>query len=145
MERAQPTTSPPPVLVVDAANVVGSRPDGWWSDRQGATLMLRDHLAALAQEGLVWPDAETDGPRVRPDIILVTEGQARGLDSADGVQVVDAAGEGDDAIVDTVRRLLAAAPARPVVVATADRELRSRVQALGSSVMSARAVRHRSP
>lgn len=142
MERAEPTTSQPPALVVDAANVVGSRPDGWWTDRKGATLTLRNHLAALARGGLAWPDAVPVGPRVRPKIILVAEGQARGLDSADGVEVVDAAGEGDDEIVDTVRRLLAEAPARPVVVATADRELRSRVQALGAAVMSARAVRH---
>ncbi|WP_418605742.1 NUDIX domain-containing protein [Georgenia sp. SUBG003] len=40
------------VLVVDAANVVGSRPDGWWADRRGATRRLRDHLATLAREGL---------------------------------------------------------------------------------------------
>ncbi|NUL47278.1 NTP pyrophosphohydrolase [Cellulosimicrobium funkei] len=145
MERAEPTASPPPVLVVDAANVVGSRPDGWWADRQGATLMLRDHLSAMVREGLVWPDAGTDSVRVRPEIILVAEGQARGLDSAGGVRVVDAAGEGDDTIVDTVRSLLAENPARPVVVATADRGLRSRVRALGAEVMSARDVRHRSP
>src|SRR5690606_10814503 len=33
------------VLVVDAANVVGSRPDGWWKDRAGAAARLRDELA----------------------------------------------------------------------------------------------------
>jgi len=26
------TESGPPLIVVDAANVVGSRPDGWWRD-----------------------------------------------------------------------------------------------------------------
>ena len=34
------------VLVVDAANVVGSRPDGWWKDRAGAARRLHDSRAA---------------------------------------------------------------------------------------------------
>ena len=32
------------VLVVDAANVVGSRPDGWWKDRAGAARRLHERL-----------------------------------------------------------------------------------------------------
>ena len=32
------------LLVIDAANVVGSVPDGWWRDRRGATERLRDRL-----------------------------------------------------------------------------------------------------
>ena len=32
------------VLVVDAANVVGSRPDGWWRDRPGAARRLHERL-----------------------------------------------------------------------------------------------------
>jgi hypothetical protein len=32
------------VLVVDAANVVGSRPDGWWKDRPGAARRLHEEL-----------------------------------------------------------------------------------------------------
>ncbi|MFJ4936300.1 NTP pyrophosphohydrolase, partial [Streptomyces pseudovenezuelae] len=34
------------LVVVDAANVVGSVPDGWWRDRRGAAERLRDRLAA---------------------------------------------------------------------------------------------------
>ena len=34
------------VLVVDVANLLGSRPDGWWRDRAGATRRLLDRLAA---------------------------------------------------------------------------------------------------
>src|SRR5690606_33290495 len=33
-------------LVVDAANVVGARADGWWKDRAGANARLRDELKA---------------------------------------------------------------------------------------------------
>ncbi|MGM7667004.1 hypothetical protein [Microbacterium sp. A93] len=130
-------------LVVDAANVVGSVPDGWWKDRFGATSRLRDHLALLARDGMEGPDVGLQTPRVRPEIVLVTEGKARGLGSVDGVKVVDAPGEGDDEIVAVVGRLLAADPERELVVATADRELQDRVRAVGASVMSARAVRHR--
>ncbi|MBF9131576.1 hypothetical protein I0C86_21795, partial [Plantactinospora sp. S1510] len=41
-----------PLLVVDAANVVGSKPDGWWRDRAAATARLRDRLAPLRNSGL---------------------------------------------------------------------------------------------
>lgn len=129
-------------LVVDAANVVGSVPDGWWKDRLGATERLRDHLAVLAQDGLEVPDAGPETPRARPEIVLVAEGKARGLGSIDGVTVVDAPGEGDDEIVAVVRRLRSVDSERTVVVATADRGLQDRVRALGARVMSARAVRH---
>src|SRR3954464_480562 len=35
------------VLLVDAANVVGARPDGWWRDRAGATTRLLRRLASM--------------------------------------------------------------------------------------------------
>ncbi len=38
-------------IVVDGANVVGSRPDGWWRDRAGAAVRLHDNLAKLAERG----------------------------------------------------------------------------------------------
>ena len=34
-------------LVVDAANVVGSRPDGWWRDRAGAARRLAGSIVAV--------------------------------------------------------------------------------------------------
>ena len=36
-----------PVLVVDVANVMGSRPDGWWRDRAGAASRLMAALVPL--------------------------------------------------------------------------------------------------
>jgi 8-oxo-dGTP pyrophosphatase MutT (NUDIX family) len=42
----------PLTIIVDGANVVGSRPDGWWRDRAGAALRLRDQLVPLVTEGI---------------------------------------------------------------------------------------------
>ena len=47
-----------PLLIVDAANVVGSIPDGWWRDPAGATERLRDALTPVVAAGL--PGASAD-------------------------------------------------------------------------------------
>jgi len=119
------------LLVVDAANVVGSVPDGWWRDRAGATARLRDSLVEVAEQGL----SEAPGPL---EVVLVVEGEARGVESVDRVRVVSAPGSGDDTIVDVVRN---EAAGRPCLVVTADRELRERVAELGASVLGPRSVR----
>lgn len=121
-----------PVLIVDSANVVGSRPDHWWRDRAGAATRLRDRLAAL--DGVEGLPGEGAG-RARPEIILVVEGAARGVDSVPGVRVVAAPGSGDD----TIARLAAPqVPDEHRTVVTADRELRNRAQAAGASVVGPR-------
>lgn len=106
------------LLIVDGANVVGSRPDGWWHDRAGAAARLRDRLAGRPEE-----------------VVLVVEGKARGIDAAPDVEVVEAPGSGDDLIVDLVRDRGAG---RETVVVTADRGLRERVTALGAAVRGPR-------
>ncbi|MBB5936057.1 NTP pyrophosphohydrolase [Streptomyces zagrosensis] len=126
------------LVVVDAANVVGSVPDGWWRDRHGAAERLRDALAAYASTGL---PARADVPawacEAPVEIVLVVEGKARAVDSVPKVRVEAAPGSGDDHIVTLVGDR---APERPCLVVTADRELRSRVGALGASVVGPRAV-----
>ncbi|MET9020780.1 NTP pyrophosphohydrolase [Actinopolymorpha sp. NPDC004070] len=122
----------PTLVVVDAANVMGSVPDGWWRDRSGAAARVRDALADVAAAGLpgvVDPPAE---------VVLVTEGAARDVPDTPSVRVVPARGSGDDAIVDLVRS--AGPDRRRVVVVTADRGLRNRVQALGAEVVGPRTV-----
>ncbi len=42
----------PLTVIVDAANVVGSRPDGWWRDRAGAARRLVSGVTALAGAGV---------------------------------------------------------------------------------------------
>ena len=111
------------VLVVDGANVVGSRPDGWWKDRAGAARRLHD--------GLLLADTPYD------EIVLVLEGAAKGGSAAGKdahVRVAHANGNGDDEIV--ARARAAAAAGSTVTVVTADRILRGRVEALGATTMS---------
>lgn len=117
----------PPLLVVDAANVVGSRPDGWWRDRAGAATRLRDELAGVAERGVAGPD----GLPPPVEVVLVVEGAARRVPGIPQARVVAAARSGDDAIVDLVRTR---SPGRECIVVTADRELRARVTALGARV-----------
>lgn len=119
----------PPRLIVDAANVVGSRPDGWWRDRVGATNRLLAALAGLARDGLVadGPGPVTPYQRLLPGLRVVVEGAARAAQApvegwwAPALSVVVATGSGDDTIV-----LEAQADPQAVVV-TADRGLRARL------------------
>ncbi|WP_189531682.1 NTP pyrophosphohydrolase [Streptomyces roseolilacinus] len=120
-----------PLLIVDAANVVGSVPDGWWRDRRAAAERLRDHLVPYAADGV---PGLLDGPL---DIVLVVEGRARGVEPVDGVRIVAAPGEGDDTIADLAR----SAAGRRCVVVTADRGLRHRVGAYGAECAGPRTVR----
>lgn len=117
----------PLLVIVDAANVVGSVPDGWWRDRRGAAERLRDRLAADGVPG-------REGPL---ELVLVVEGAARGVESVPGVRVDTAPGSGDDRMVE----LVAEAAGRRVLVVTADRELRRRVTELGAEVAGPRTVR----
>jgi 8-oxo-dGTP diphosphatase len=120
----------PVTIIVDGANVMGSRPDGWWRDRAGAAARLRAELAPLAVRGLtdlpdgvVVPvsaaDLPLDGGRTNltrrpaglagavtrmrwlPDVVLVVEGAARVI--ADGVAGGPAAAATDGAAAGPVR------------------------------------------
>jgi 8-oxo-dGTP diphosphatase len=115
-------------VVVDVANVMGARADGWWRDRAGAAARLCREVMALAERSF-------------PSYVLVLEGQARAAATRIGteisetemsnnvpprVRVVSAAGSGDDTIV-------AVAEGASCLVVTADRELRRRCEALGAA------------
>ncbi len=103
------------VVVLDVANVMGSRPDGWWRDRAGAAeRVLAGAVAVLAV-----------GAAAR--VVAVLEGRARSasVPAAAGLRVVLAPGEGDDEVVAQATRVVAAGGAPWVV--TADRGLRGRL------------------
>ena len=111
------------VMVVDGANVVGSRPDGWWRDRAGAAARLHGRLAVA--------DTSYD------QIVLVLEGQGRSgvPKGTDGhLRTVHATRDGDSTIVSEARS--ARERGADVVVITADRALGQRVEALGCRTMS---------
>ncbi|HSP30201.1 MAG TPA: hypothetical protein VLN74_16740 [Ilumatobacteraceae bacterium] len=109
------------MLVIDAANVIGSRPTGWWRDRPGSARRFTERVRASVAAGTL------DAP-----VTIVLEGQARsGADEgdADGVAVVHAPGEGDDTIA-TLAEMH-----DPIVVVTADRGLAGRVRAAHGTVV----------
>ncbi len=119
-------------LLVDAMNVLASRPDGWWRDREAAYRRLITQLQPLA--------AGRPGP-----VIVVVEGRA-GDALAPGthgdVEVVHAGTRGPDAADDRLVALVEAAahPASDTVV-TADRALRDRIEAIGATVIGPGALR----
>ncbi|MGI8880042.1 MAG: NUDIX domain-containing protein [Jatrophihabitans sp.] len=120
-------------VIVDAANVVGARPDGWWRDRVVATQRLLDALTDLARVGIapnqLRPNAvRAPFDRVLPHITLVVEGAARDINSvtAQGgwpptVTVLHASSSGDDTVTATAER------SPHALVVTADRGLRDRL------------------
>lgn len=131
-------------VVVDVANVMGARADGWWRDRAGAALRLCQQVIALASRG-VGAELMPGGLPAPGDWVLVLEGRARdataaaadaadaATSAADGaaaaVRVVAAPNSGDDEIVAEVVSLDGAS-----LVVTADRELRRRCEAAGAFV-----------
>jgi 8-oxo-dGTP diphosphatase len=134
----------PATIIVDVANVMGSRPDGWWRDRAAAAARLHAEITTLAAEGTASGQPVLPGETGPPQFVMVLEGAARAaaaridagridagrIGPADRMRVVQADGSGDDAIVALVREL----PGRRFVV-TADRELRRRCEAAGATVL----------
>jgi 8-oxo-dGTP diphosphatase len=157
----------PVTIIVDGANVMGSRPDGWWRDRAGAATRLRAELAPLTSQGITdmpggiqapatATDLPLDGGRFRrsadmaggrtrmrwlPDVVLVVEGAAR--PAAAGSGAVGAVGSPVRVVAasgsgdDTIADLALSIPGRRIVV-TADRELRHRSTEAGASVAGPR-------
>jgi predicted RNA-binding protein with PIN domain len=110
------------ILVVDGANVVGSRPDGWWKDRSGAARRLHERLLTADVPG--------------DEVVLVLEGAAKGGVRAGRdahVRTVHAPKDGDAAILAEARR--AAAAGHRVQVVTADRALAANVGGAGAQVL----------
>jgi 8-oxo-dGTP diphosphatase len=142
------------VVVVDVANVMGARADGWWKDPAGAAGRLCREVIALAGRG-----DETAGAwvlvlegRAREAVALLerqtslVEGTAPPADwvppaaeesppapEAAPVRLVSAPGSGDDAIVGAVAE--AVGGDESCLVVTADRELRQRCEELNASVV----------
>ncbi len=152
-------------IVVDVANVMGSRPDGWWRDRAGAAVRLHDQIAELAASGrAILPGDAEPGENAEPGedtepgknaepgedtpaFVLVLEGAARAaIPRLPSVQPVasDASGPlrpGEVRVVEARGSgddaIVAVVHELPGrrVVVTADRELRARCAAAGAEIL----------
>jgi hypothetical protein len=115
--------------VVDAMNVIGSRPDGWWRDRGRAIKRLVGQVDRWAERGnervTVMLEHE---PReeIRAELIEVAWASAGGRDAADReilVRLPDWLAEDE------------------VVLVTSDRDLATKVRAAGAEVVPSRPFR----
>jgi 8-oxo-dGTP diphosphatase len=124
--------------VVDVANVMGARADGWWRDRAGAALRLGREVMALAGRPGEAPAGAwvlvLEGRAREAAALLQEETQTRDQEAgAVPVRILAAPGSGDDAIVGVVAETVARDEA--CLVVTADRELRQRCEELNASVV----------
>ena len=117
--------------MVDASNVIGARPDGWWRDREGAARRLLGSLRAFADGG--------------EDVTVVLDAGPPDWAGRDGtLEVAIAPRRGRDAADDEIaRRLAADADPGAVRVVTSDAALAARARELGAAVEGAGAFRRR--
>src|SRR4051794_10590249 len=128
MSPPSPDPSGDTIWVVDASNVIGSRPDGWWRDRAGATRRLVAQLDRFA---------EGEG---EPVIVVLDGGRPP---PAERVEVVVASRRGRNAADDEIVALLEDRGGEGTRVVTSDAELARRVRALGADVEGAGGFRQR--
>jgi uncharacterized protein YaiI (UPF0178 family) len=113
--------------LIDAMNVIGSRPDGWWRDREGAVRSLVDQVRT-------WAENQDD-----PVTVVLDTGPDDLLGTVGPVTVVRASRRGRNAADDEIVRLVEQDP--DAIVVTSDAELAARVRALGARVDGAGAFR----
>ena len=110
-------------------NLIGSRPDGWWRDRQGAQRRLALELAGFAQRG-------------GGEVAVVFDGREHDC-GAEGVEVSFAFGARNAADHEIARRVEGRSSGERVRVVTSDAELAARVRAAGGEVEGSGAFRRR--
>lgn len=121
---SEPGAAPVARLLVDAMNVIGSRPDGWWRDLDGAVRRLVRDIG----------DADLETP-----VVIVCDGDpVDELDPGPGIAVEFAGGPGPDAADQHILELAGSAPdPEAVAVVTSDRALARQLQAMGVPVRGA--------
>jgi predicted RNA-binding protein with PIN domain len=110
---------------IDGMNVIGTRPDGWWRDRDAAMLHLVDLLerwAAFEGEDVVVVFERPPRPPIRSTVIEIAHAPRPRRDAADD---------------EIVRRLKREAHPGLVRVVTSDRGLSDQATLLGAGVHGA--------
>ena len=116
---------------IDGMNVIGTRPDGWWRDRDAAMLRLVDLLerwAAAEGEDVVVVFERKPSPPIRSTVIEVAHAPKPRRDAADD---------------EIVRRLRSEPEPALVRVVTSDRWLADQASLLGAGVHGAEMFRAR--
>ena len=116
--------------IVDAMNVIGSRPDGWWKDRRGAMIALVDrleHWASKQGDHVTVVFERPISPPIESSVVEIAHAPKAAANSA------------DDEIVRLVQ-----ADDRPhdLTVVTSDGALADRVRNAGASVYPAATFRN---
>ncbi len=117
--------------LVDGMNVIGTRPDAWWKDRDGAMVRLVDRLerwAATEGEDVVVVFERPPSPPIRSSVVEVAHAPKPGRNAADD---------------EIVRRLRDDEAPHEVRVVTSDRGLAERAYAAGATVEGADSFRSR--
>ena len=117
--------------LVDGMNVIGTRPDKWWRDRDAAMLRLVDQLerwAATEGDDVTVVFERPPSPPIRSTVIEVTHAPKPKRDAADD---------------EIVRRLRADPDVRAVRVVTSDRVLTDLAYAAGATVEGSDSFRRR--
>lgn len=117
--------------LIDGMNVIGTRPDAWWKDRDGAMLSLVDLLerwAAAAGEDVTVVFERPPRPPIRSTVIEVRHAPRPKRDAADD---------------EIVRLLRTDRDPGAVRVVTSDRWLADQASALGASVEGSQSFRAR--
>ncbi len=111
-------------------NVIGSRPDGWWRDRGRAMTTLVERLeqwAAAEGADVTVVFERPPSPPIESSVIIVAHAPAAAANSADD---------------EIVRLLQEDSDPAQVRVATSDRALSERIQAVGAHVYPAERLRN---
>jgi uncharacterized protein YaiI (UPF0178 family) len=115
--------------MVDAMNVIGTRPDGWWRDRHAAMVRLVENLerwAASTGEDVTVVFERPPSPPIESEAIEIASAPRAGPNAADR---------------EIIRRLREDTEPDGIRVVTSDHALADQVRALGAAVEPAEPFR----